>query len=165
MGRMVSNRVKYISLSLGLLAFLGVLGSVIYLSLHSRDDNADLEPVVMGLWVKMPGFCQGKVTDVEKMELLTASSLRIGGELITISGFNLSQTSPLKVQCDTLGEGSMYAQTSFLGNRFSRFYIGNIGEYKVLKEVTPGGAFWFKHDQVLVEKLQTMKGAPNINRI
>lgn len=161
----MSNKVNYIFLSVGLVAFLGVLGSVLYLSLNSRDDSADLQPVVMGLWVKMPGFCEGKVTEVEKMELLTASSLRIDGQLITISGFNLSQTSPLKVQCETLGEGSMYAQTSFLGNRFSRFYIGNIGEYTVLKEVTPGGAFWFKHDQVLAQKLQTMKGVPNINRI
>ncbi|MBW8183084.1 hypothetical protein [Shewanella nanhaiensis] len=152
-------------MSVGFVTLLGVLGCVIYLSLNSRDDSADLQPVVMGLWVKMPGFCEGKVIEVEKMELLTANSLKVDGELIAISGFNLSQTSPLKVQCETLGEGNMYAQTSFLGNRFSRFYIGNIGEYTVLKEVTPGGAFWFKHDQVLEQKLQTMKGAPNISRI
>ena len=162
---MSENIVKYMLWSFVFMLLVGVIGIVIYLNSTPREDNTHLHELVMGTWVKLPGFCEGKVTNIERMEIISPESMMVDRKPVMISGFTLSETSPVVVNCQTIGQGELYAQTSFLGNRFTRLYIGSVGGYVVLKEVNPRGEFWFKYDQKLQEKLQAMKSFPDFNRI
>lgn len=151
----------------GLLLFLlvGGAGLGLYINADNQDPHKVLLPQVLGTWVKIPGVCEGNTHYSEMLEILSKESIKVKGELIDIIDFSISETSAFKIKCNSVGNGKIYAQTSFMAGRFSRYYIGKIGKYTVMKDVAPTGDLWFKLDSQFQQKLQAMNDIKNSRRL
>lgn len=162
---MPSRFVKLAAISFTLLAIGCGIGISAYLNSEHSENHDHLIPLVMGSWVKIPGFCEGKTTYLEQIDILNQQSMTMKGETLEIVNFQLSNTSPIKLQCEPIGEVELFAQTSFIADKFSRFYVGKAAGYSVMKEVSPTGELWFKFDRRLQKKLQAMNKINNRARI
>ncbi|AQS37916.1 hypothetical protein Sps_02764 [Shewanella psychrophila] len=137
------------------LAAAGV-GVGLYLNADKHYQDKSLVPLIVGSWVNIPGVCDGKTHYDELVEILSEESMRVKGEVMNIADFSISKTSPIKISCDAVGKGEMFVQTSFMADKFSRFYVGKIGDYTIMKNVAPTGGLWFKLDTHFQQKLQAM---------
>lgn len=162
---MPSRLVKLAVTSCTLLAIGCGIGISVYLNSEHSENHEHLLPLVLGSWVRIPGFCEGKTVYVDQMDILNKQSLRVKGETQEIVNFQLTNTSPISLSCEPIGEVELFAQTSFIADKFSRFYVGNVAGYSVMKEVSPTGELWFKLDSRLQKKLQAMNKTNNRARI
>ncbi|WP_299792889.1 hypothetical protein [uncultured Shewanella sp.] len=162
---MPSRLVKLAAICFTLLAIGCGIGISAYLNSEQGENHKQLLPLVIGSWVRIPGFCEGKTVYLEQMDIMNKQSLKIKGETLEIVNFQLSNTSPVQLVCDPIGEVELFAQTSFIADKFSRFYVGKAAGFTVMKEVSPAGELWFKLDSRLQKKLQAMNKVNNRARI
>ncbi|MPY22957.1 hypothetical protein [Shewanella sp. YLB-07] len=162
---MSSENTKILFLSLFLLLAATGVGIGMYVNAGKHDQDKSLVPLIIGSWVKIPGICEGKTHYDELVEILSKDSLRVKGGVMNIADFSISKTSPIEISCDAVGEGEMFAQTSFMADKFSRFYLGKIGDYTIMKNVSPAGELWFKLDTHFQQKLQAMSDTKNKRRL
>ncbi len=158
---MSSNLVKLAVTTCTLLAMGSGIGIITYLNSEHSENNEHLLPLVVGSWVKIPGFCEGKTVYLEQMDILNKQSMTKKGETLKIVNFKLTNTSPINLTCKPIGEVELFAQTSFVADKFSRFYVGKVSGYTVMKEVSPTGQLWLKLDTRLQKKLQAMNKVNN----
>ncbi|EDQ02150.1 hypothetical protein KT99_20159 [Shewanella benthica KT99] len=165
---MSSEKNKIMLLSLFLLLVGSGVGIVLYVNTDKPvqvQQDKSLVPLIIGSWVKIPGVCDGKIHYDELIEILSKESLRVKGEMMNIVNFSISRTSPLKISCEAVGEGELFAQTSFMADKYSRFYVGKMGDYTIMKNVAPTGELWFKLDTHFQQKLQAMSDIKNHSRL
>ncbi|WP_076410176.1 hypothetical protein [Shewanella sp. UCD-KL12] len=149
-----------------LLCLVGAGAAVgFYLNNEKQDPHKTLLPLVLGSWVKIPGICEGNVSYQHQLDILSKELIKIKGEEMSIADFSISETASFKVTCEAVGSGEFFAQTSFIADRFSRFYVGKIGQFTVMKNVAPTGELWFKLDSQFQKKLQAMSDIKNSRRI
>ncbi len=137
----------------------------LYLNAEQRDPHKVLLPLVLGSWVQIPGICEGNTHYQQQIDILSKELIKIKGEEVTIADFSISETSPFKMRCEAIGEGEFFAQTSFISDRFSRYYLGQIGQYMVMKNVAPTGEIWFKLDNQFQQKLLVLNKIKNSSKI
>ncbi|BAJ00577.1 hypothetical protein [Shewanella violacea] len=147
-----------------LLAAIGV-GFGLYVNTDKHDPSKSLVPLVIGSWVKIPGICDGKTHYDELVEILSKQSMKVKGKVINIVDFSISKTAPIKISCDAVGDGDMFVQTSFMADKFFRYYLGKIGDYTIMKSVAPRSELWFKLDTHFQQKLQAMSDINNGSRL
>ena len=162
---MSSENTKIMFLSLFLLLVGFGVGIGLYVNADKQDQGNKLVPLIIGSWVKIPGVCDGKTRYDELIEILSKESLRVKGEVMNIADFSISETSPIEISCDAVGKGELYVQTSFMADKFSRFYVGKMGDYTIMKNVAPTGELWFKLDTHFQQKLQAMNDIKNRSRL
>ncbi|MBE7215666.1 hypothetical protein MK852_11890 [Shewanella benthica] len=158
-----NTKIMFLSLFI-LLAGFGV-GIGLYVNADKHEQGTNLVPLIIGSWVKIPGVCDGKTHYDELVEILSKESFRVKGEMMSIVNFSISETSPFKINCDAVGEGELFAQTSFMADKYSRFYVGKMGDYTIMKNVAPTGELWFKLDTHFQQKLQAMSDIKNRGRL
>lgn len=162
---MPNENTKITLLSLFVVLVISAAGAGGYYYGEKQDSSEDLIPLVLGSWVKVPGICEGKTHYNEMVEILSTESIKVKGELINIVDFSISTTLPVSINCEAIGKGKADVQTSFMAGRFSRYYVGKIGKYTVMKNVSPSGELWFKLDTHFQQKLQTMSDIQNRRRL
>ena len=158
-----NTKIMFLSLFI-LLAGFGV-GIGLYVNADKHEQGTNLVPLIIGSWVKIPGVCDGKTHYDELVEILSKEAFRVKGEMMSIVNFSISETSPFKISCDAVGEGELFAQTSFMADKYSRFYVGKMGDYTIMKNVAPTGELWFKLDTHFQQKLQAMSDIKNSRRL
>ena len=162
---MSSEYTKILFLSLFFLLAAAGVWIGLYVNADKHEQGKSLVPLIIGSWVKIPGVCDGKTHYDELVEILSKESFRVKGEVMNIVNFSISKTSPLKISCDAVGEGELFAQTSFMADKYSRFYVGKMGDYTIMKNVAPTGELWFKLDTHFQQKLQAMSDIKNSRRL
>ncbi len=162
---MPSSLAKLAITTCTLLAIGSGIGISAYLNSEHSENHDHLLPLVIGSWVKIPGFCEGKTVYRDQMDIVDQRSMMMKGEPQEIVNFQLTTTSPINLTCEPIGEVELFAQTSFIADKFSRFYVGKVSGYTVMKEVSPTGDLWFKLDTRLQKKLQAMNKMNNRARI
>ncbi|NRB22684.1 hypothetical protein [Shewanella sp.] len=162
---MSSEITKVFLLSLFILLAGSGVGIGLYVNADKHEQGKNLVPLILGSWVKIPGVCDGKTHYDELIEILSKESLRVKGEVIKIADFSISETLPIKISCDAVGKGELFAQTAFMADKYTRFYVGKMGDYTIMKNVAPTADLWFKLDTHFQQKLQAMSNMKNSHRL
>jgi|GEM_PF-5059153 len=158
---MPSRLVKLAVTFFSLLVIGSGIGIIVYLNDEHSENHDHLLPLVVGSWAKIPGFCEGKTVYLEQMDILNKQSMIKKGETLDMVSFQLTNTSPITLTCEPIGEVTLSAQTSFIADKFYRYYVGEVSGYTVMKEVSPTGELWLKLDTHLQNKLQAMNKVNN----